>query len=97
MAGDDIMKGDYCLHCAYNDEGSCSCFDTASVCCPYHEDDYLIKCLTRDADYCDMIEREFIISAVSRAEAKKKAYSYVWTEYSEHMHEVLSVEFAEED
>lgn len=26
-----------CLSCAYNDEGSCSCFDRKSICCPYSE------------------------------------------------------------
>ena len=26
-----------CEKCAYNDEGSCSCFDRASICCPYAE------------------------------------------------------------
>lgn len=28
-----------CSKCAYNDEGSCSCFDRASICCPYAEEE----------------------------------------------------------
>lgn len=27
-----------CLSCAYNDDGSCSCFDPKSICCPYAEE-----------------------------------------------------------
>ena len=28
-----------CSKRAYNDEGSCSCFDRASICCPYAEEE----------------------------------------------------------
>lgn len=28
-----------CRTCAYDDEGSCACFDRKSVCCPYAKDD----------------------------------------------------------
>ena len=27
-----------CLRCAYNDEGSCSCYEKKSICCPYADD-----------------------------------------------------------
>lgn len=26
-----------CRNCAYNDCGSCSCYDKKSICCPYAE------------------------------------------------------------
>ena len=28
-----------CQNCAYNDCGSCSCYDKKSICCPYAEDE----------------------------------------------------------
>lgn len=28
-----------CLKCAYNDEGSCSCFECASIGCPYADEE----------------------------------------------------------
>lgn len=28
-----------CEKCAYNDEGSCSCYDKKSICCPYAEEE----------------------------------------------------------
>lgn len=28
-----------CRNCAYNDCGSCSCYDKKSICCPYADDD----------------------------------------------------------
>lgn len=27
-----------CRNCAYNDCGSCSCYEKKSICCPYAED-----------------------------------------------------------
>ena len=30
---------DPCKCCAYNDEGSCSCYDKKSICCPYADDE----------------------------------------------------------
>lgn len=28
-----------CRNCAYNDCGSCSCYDKKSICCPYADDE----------------------------------------------------------
>lgn len=28
-----------CRKCAYNDCGSCSCYEPASICCPYADDE----------------------------------------------------------
>lgn len=28
-----------CRNCAYNDCGSCSCFEKKSICCPYADDE----------------------------------------------------------
>lgn len=28
-----------CRDCAYNDCGSCSCYDKKSICCPYADDE----------------------------------------------------------
>ena len=33
------MVNEYCERCAYNDEGSCSCFDRESIDCPIARDE----------------------------------------------------------
>ena len=65
------MKGEKCTSCAYNDEGSCSCFEPEEIECPYasgtHGEfkQYLVRTLSKDYDHCDLIERYHVITAQS--------------------------------
>ena len=34
---EELMEREECIRCAYNDAGSCSCYEKASICCPYAE------------------------------------------------------------
>lgn len=41
----EAEKREACEKCAYNDEGSCSCFERASIGCPYVEPEEGISAL----------------------------------------------------
>ena len=54
-----------CEKCAYNDEGSCSCFDRTSICCPYAEEAAYGLTFTGDAKKDIVNDCNFITHIIS--------------------------------
>ena len=93
-----MSKGKYCLQCAYNDEGSCSCFEPESICCPYADGSgaefkqYHVVTLSSDCDHCDCIKRHHIITVAAESDIKIKVGARLWEVFREYLINILSVE-----
>lgn len=83
------MMNEACTKCAYNDEGSCSCYDPKSICCPYYFTEYDLKYVCSDYEDCDLFEKTLRIKAPNNTAALNAGKQIIEKEYGYHIKDLI--------